>query len=111
MQRSQPEERFRSDHGRHYGDRYGLPVHHQGKAPKGYQRSAEAITEDLCSALHFHPLVDASDVKVAVEGEHVILSGSVANRDQKWLCDDLAYATSGVKEVDNRILVKNRKLS
>lgn len=79
---------------------------HKGKGPKGYQRSAERIKEDLSNMLTDDGIVDASDIEVHVENNNeVILSGSVSSREEKYRAEDLAESISGVSNVENRLHV------
>src|SRR5215216_491636 len=59
-----------------------------GRGPRGYQRSDERIREDVCEVLTAHWDVDASDIDVGVQDGEVMLTGSVASRDQKRLAED-----------------------
>jgi hypothetical protein len=76
-----------------------------GRGPKGYQRSSERITEDVCDALTRHPFIDASDISVRCEEGEVILSGTVNDRREKRLAEDAAERVTGVTEVRNEIRV------
>lgn len=93
-----PPGRDRPGHGtRQYG--------HRGRGPKGYTRSDERIREDVCDVLTDHPMVDASDVEVAVHSGEVTLSGSVSSREEKRLAEDIIENLSGVKDVSNQLRV------
>ena len=78
---------------------------HKGKGPRGYQRSADRIREDACDRLSDDPFVDASDIEVKVEGNEVILTGSVNSKDAKRRAEDIVESISGVRNVENRIRV------
>jgi hypothetical protein len=78
---------------------------YSGRGPKGYRRSNERITEDVCDALTRHPFIDASDITVRCEDGEVILSGTVDDRREKRLAEDAAERVSGVIEVRNEIRV------
>jgi BON domain-containing protein len=52
-----------------------------------------------------NPDLDATDIDVAVEDGEVTLSGTVDDRDARWLAEDLAEAISGVRAVHNRLRV------
>lgn len=85
---------------RNYGE-------HRGKGPKGYQRSDERIREDVCDRLYQDGRVDASEIDVKVEGNEVVLSGSVRSREEKRRAEDLVENIMGVRHVENRIRVNN----
>ncbi|MFN8559698.1 MAG: BON domain-containing protein [Dehalococcoidia bacterium] len=74
-----------------------------GRGPKGYTRADDRIREEVCEALTRHGHVDASEIEVAVEHGEVTLKGSVPERQQKRLAEDIAESVSGVKDVRNEI--------
>ena len=76
---------------------------YSGRGPRGYQRSNERITEDVCDALTRHPDVDASNISVRCENGEVVLSGTVNDRHEKRLAEDAAERIAGVREVRNEI--------
>jgi hypothetical protein len=88
-------------------DRYERPGRHQGKGPKGFTRSDERIREDINCRLTDDAHVDASNIEVSVEGGEVILTGTVPDRFEKRRAEDISEFVSGVKNVENRIRVKN----
>ncbi len=78
---------------------------HRGKGPKDYHRSEDRIREDVCDRLTDDDMLDATDIQVQIQGENVILSGTVHSRNQKRRAEDLAESISGVRDVENRIRV------
>lgn len=78
---------------------------HRGKGPKDYQRSSERIREDVCDRLSDDDALDATHIQVQVQGNEVILSGTVNERYQKRYAEDLVESISGVRHVENRIRV------
>jgi hypothetical protein len=84
---------------------FGLQNTHRGLGPQGYTRSDERIKEDICERLSEHHYIDASQVRVEVNQGVVILEGSVDDRWQKYQTEDLVDATSGVKDIQNRLTV------
>jgi BON domain-containing protein len=78
---------------------------HTGRGPKGYQRSDERIKEDLCERLCEHGELDAREIEVVVVNREVTLQGSVTNRTDKRLAEDIADSVSGVSEVHNQLRV------
>jgi osmotically-inducible protein OsmY len=80
---------------------------YRGKGPKDYQRSEDRIREDVCDRLTDDDMLDATNINVQVQGNEVVLTGTVNNRDQKRRAEDLVEAISGVRNVENRIRVEN----
>jgi hypothetical protein len=79
-----------------------------GRGPKGYSRSDDRIYEDVCERLLRYGHVDASDIEVQVNRGEVTLTGSVDDRDQKRLAEDLAAGVGGVFDVHNRIRIRRQ---
>jgi osmotically-inducible protein OsmY len=84
---------------------------HRGKGPAGYQRSDERIRELVCESLTDDDEIDASQVEVGVTGGEVTLSGTVDDRRTKRACEDCAYTVSGVRDVQNRLRVRDDRAS
>lgn len=78
---------------------------HRGKGPRDYQRSQDRIREDVCDRLSDDDRVDASDIQVEVQGNDVILRGTVHSKAEKRRAEDLVESISGVKHVENRIKI------
>lgn len=81
---------------------------HSGRGPRNYARSDSRINEDVCDRLTDNPMVDASDIEVAVSEREVTLTGSVRSRDEKRRAEDIAEAVSGVTHVQNNLRVKQQ---
>lgn len=79
---------------------------YQGRGPKGYKRSDERIHEDVCERLTHDPMIDASNLEVAVKDGEVTLSGTVASRGLRRRAEDLAELASGVNHVQNNLRVE-----
>lgn len=79
----------------------------RGKGPRNYQRSDTRILEDVNDRLSDDPLLDASDIEVAVSKSEVTLSGHVSSRFDKRRAEDLAERVSGVSHVQNNLRVKS----
>ena len=77
----------------------------RGHGPRGYRRSDERIKEDVNDRLTDHGYLDASDIDVGVSECEVTLGGTVANRRDKRLAEDIAESVSGVKNVQNNLRV------
>ena len=78
---------------------------HRGRGPKGYTRTDQRITEDVCERLTDDDYVDAGDIEVQVTEGVVTLTGTVATRSMKHRAEDVAEACGGVRDVENRIRV------
>ena len=78
---------------------------HAGRGPRSYTRSDERIREDICDRLCEHGFVDASDIDVRVSGGEVTLLGTVRERQEKRLAEDVADRVSGVQQVRNELRV------
>ena len=79
----------------------------RGRGPKGYTRSDDRIKEDLCERLTEDHLVDASDITVEVRQGVVTLTGAVDSRQLKHRIEDLVEDSLGVKDIENRLTVRN----
>jgi hypothetical protein len=97
-------------------DRYGSQGYqgyrqpsYRGKGPASYVRSDERIREMVCEALTEHEDIDATNIEVAVKGGDVVLSGTVEDRRQKRLAEDLVDQVSGVKDVQNQLRLDERR--
>lgn len=90
-------------------ERHGLQRQagqYAGRGPRGYQRADERIREEVCDLLTIDPDIDATDVTVEIKGGEVVLSGTVADREQKRCAEDVAESVQGVTEVRNELRVK-----
>jgi len=82
---------------------------HQGRGPKGYQRSDERIREDINERLTDDPMIDASEIEVQVQNREVTLTGTVRDRNERRRAEDLAESISGVSHVQNNLRVGQRQ--
>lgn len=78
---------------------------HRGKGPSDYRRSQDRIKEDICDRLTDDDRVDASHIRIQMEDDAVILSGTVNSREEKRRAEDLVESISGVRNVENRLRV------
>jgi hypothetical protein len=96
----------RSEWGQTFG---GLTSHgpgrFAGRGPKGYRRSDDRIREEICERLTQHPDIDASDMEIQVVNAEVILLGTVEDRNQKRMAEDIAESVSGVQDVRNDLKI------
>jgi hypothetical protein len=79
---------------------------HVGKGPKGWQRSDDRIREEVNETLARHPEIDASEIEVRVQNGEVTLTGTVDERRDKRMAEDIVERVFGVKDVENKIKVK-----
>ncbi len=82
---------------------------HWGKGPKGYRRSDERIKDDVCDSIAQQGWIDATDVEVRVENGVVVLTGTVASRDDKRRLEQMADRIHGVEDVRNEIRVRREE--
>ena len=86
----------------------GVRERRQGeRARRTGRRSDDSIQEEIRHSLADHPDLDASEVEVTVEGGEVTLTGSVEDRDARWLAEDLVESVLGVSLVHNRLRVSS----
>lgn len=78
----------------------------RGRGPRSYRRSDERIKEDINDRLSDDPFIDATDIEVMVSMGEVTLTGIVDDRDNKRRAEDIAEDVSGVKNVENRLRIR-----
>lgn len=83
----------------------GITGRFTGRGPKGYQRSDDRIREDVCERLTQHPDIDATEIELQVSNGEITLTGSVEDRHQKRLAEDVAENVSGVRETHNQLRI------
>ncbi|MGC3947006.1 MAG: BON domain-containing protein [Chryseolinea sp.] len=88
------------------GNRAEQTGQHRGKGPRGYQRADERIKDDINDRLSDDSHLDATEIEVVVLNGEVTLSGSVDSRRDKRRAEDICEGISGVRNVENRIRVK-----
>ncbi len=84
---------------------------YRGKGPKGYMRSDQRLAEDISERLMDDYYIDASDIEVQSKDGVVTLSGTVNNRLLKHRVEDIIERCHGVKDIDNRLKIKNPSAS
>src|SRR3954466_880767 len=104
--------RDRSQHegsgsGEYWRSQFNEGQNFTGRGPKGYRRSDERIREEVCEALTYEPLVDATEIEVTVTDGNVTLSGSVNDRNQKRRAEEAVEHLSGVRDVTNNVRVNS----
>ncbi|HSL43667.1 MAG TPA: BON domain-containing protein [Anaerolineales bacterium] len=96
------------DYGTYPYGRYGNRGRYSGVGPRGYRRSDERIADDINDRLTWHGQLDATDIEVSVREGVVTLTGSVDDRRQKRMAEDVAESVSGVEDVNNQLKIMNR---
>lgn len=76
-----------------------------GRGPKIVPSPAR-IHEEVTSALAHHRDLDASNIEVVVGGTEVTLKGTVPDKAQKRLAEDVARHCAHVSDVHNRLEVR-----
>ena len=80
---------------------------HQGKGPKGYQRSDERTKELLCERLRDDPEIDPSEVTITVQGGKITLEGTVDSRQTKNAIEEIADQF-GTQDVQNNLRIQRQ---
>lgn len=95
--------------GSYYGsDSYdSASVSYRGRGPKGYVRSDERLREIICEHLTDDPNIDASDISIEVEHQHVRLTGSIEDPELKQEVEALIERVGGVKGIDNQLRTRS----
>jgi osmotically-inducible protein OsmY len=83
----------------------------RGRGPKNYTRSDDRIRDDINDRLTDNDYLDASDIDVAVNNGDVTLTGFVDSRYNKRTAEDIAEDISGVKNVENRLRIREQQTS
>lgn len=78
---------------------------HGRTSMRGYQRSDDRIREEVCDRLNDHPAIDTSDLEIAVSDGEVTLTGTVDDRWEKRMAEDLAEQVPGVRDVQNHLRI------
>jgi len=80
---------------------------HRGKGFKGWKRSDDSIYDEIGQILEQRADIDPSDVEIKINNGEVILEGTVSDRMTKRRIEDALEMVSGIKDVQNRLRVKN----
>jgi osmotically-inducible protein OsmY len=67
---------------------------------------AKTIMEKINAAFHRHATLDASTIHVTIKGDKVVLTGTVRSWSEKKDAENAAWASPGIKAVDNLIKVE-----
>lgn len=74
----------------------------EGPVSRADEEITHEVQEDLARTLRR----DADHIRVEVRGGTVFLCGEVSGPDQKWLADEVAWWTAGVRDVVNRLWIR-----
>jgi hypothetical protein len=88
------------------GDDWSAAGPMSGRGPQGWRRADQNVCEDVNERLTEHGHIDASDIEVEVQECVVTLRGSVTDRRQKRLAEDVAESVRGVQDVRNELHVR-----
>lgn len=76
--------------------------------PNYYERRyEEGIRHNLDTYYEYHSLIDAKDIQILVDGNTVILRGTVENRRVRDLAVEAAQRTNGVYNVIDELEVRS----
>jgi hypothetical protein len=89
------------------GSSFGGPF--TGRGPKGYKRSDDRTTDDVCDRLERDGAIDASEIEIDCKDGVVTLKGTVPDRETKRRAEEAAERTYGVKDVMNQIRVEREQ--
>jgi len=64
------------------------------------------VKSQITQEFERHARIDASKIKVIVEGKKIILNGEVRNYDEMEDARDAAWSIAGVQEVKNNLIVE-----
>ncbi len=79
-----------------------------GRGPKDYKRSDERISEEIHECFSRHHELDATEIQIEVKNGEVTIRGTVDQRFEKRIAEDLVDEVSGVKHVQNMIRINER---
>jgi hypothetical protein len=81
---------------------------HRGKLPKNFAYSDDKLRERICEMLADHDLIDPSNVDIQVKSGEVTITGTIEDRHQKRLIDDMVQNVPGVQDVHLSIKVDRK---
>jgi osmotically-inducible protein OsmY len=80
----------------------------RGKRPLARHRTDPRILEDFNERLYDDPFLDATGIEVSISDGDIILTGTVEDASSKRRAEDIGDLVSGVKNIENRIRVRNK---
>jgi osmotically-inducible protein OsmY len=100
---------FREDYAPVYRDQY-YGKNYFGIGPKGYSRSPKRIVEEASERLSDNSELNASEIKVDIKDNVLILRGEVESRRDKKLAESLVEFISGVEDVQNELHIQKHSV-
>jgi hypothetical protein len=92
-----------------YTEYWMVPGPYEGVGPRDYHRTDERIYEDVCERLAQHGRIDASEIEVRVNHGEVTLTGTIPDRRQKRLAEDVIDTVWGVEDIHNQLYVRDQR--
>jgi osmotically-inducible protein OsmY len=65
----------------------------------------DKVRKEITKEFERHARLDASRIKIKIQGRKIILEGEVSNFDEMEIAEDAAWAIPGVAEVKNELVV------
>ena len=65
----------------------------------------DKVRQEITKEFERHARLDASRIKIKVQGRKITLEGEVSNFDEMDIAEDAAWAIPGVAEVKNELVV------
>lgn len=72
-------------------------------------RSEEVKKKEVIEQLSWDELIDENDLQVEVDGDTVIVSGTVANLSSRRAIERDVLNVEGIRHVQNKVVVKPEK--
>lgn len=65
----------------------------------------EKVKQEITKEFERHARLDASKIRIKVEGRKITLEGEVANFEEMNIAEDAAWSIPGVAEVKNELMI------
>ena len=85
-----------------------LPGPFVGRGPNGFDYRAERLRFLVCERLTLDPYVDAAEIAVRIDGDEVVLEGTVDSRESKRRAERIVETIESVADVHNQLKVRPR---
>jgi len=82
---------------------------HRGKGPMNFAYSDEKLRERICEMLADHDLIDPSNVDIQVKSGEVTITGTIEDRHQKRLIEDMVDNVPGVQDIHMSVKVDRNR--
>jgi hypothetical protein len=90
-------------------NRPGSTQSYRGVGPRSYRRSDQKIQEEVEDRFTDDPHLNPSNLEITTREGVVTLTGTVPDRGQKRRAEDLAESVAGVRDVENHLMIENRR--